>query len=209
MKLHKLICLATTSFVIWPPAPLNAGCGVSCSNAYIAPAFIATQYAVPVGVPVAAPYAATYTYSPQPQPVNVTVNLDAHAIASEVVNALTAIPANQPTPAPDGPPLPPQQPPTSRLKQTPVPRAAEDPFAEPQTPQPVADALQRCVVCHSAQGKQKAFARFDPLNPNLPCEIKLKACNDIVTERMPPPNDPLGGKLTPDEAGKLITKFSK
>jgi hypothetical protein len=202
MKLHKPICLATSFLVLHPPV-VNAGCGVACSNAYVAPAFIATQYAVPVGVPVANPYAATYSYTPQ-QPVNVTVNLNPDEIAQRVVSVLMqqANPQQQPTPAAADNGQPPAPPTQSALKRTPVPPQQADPFAEPPpAPVPSGAVAANCVKCHSPGGAGVAKINLTQLSA-LTCEQRLACARAILSTKMPK-----NRKLNPDEAGKTLEEI--
>lgn len=183
-----------------------------------------------VAVPVVA--AEPYIYSYQaPQPVNVTVNVNADEIADKIVAKLTAVPpvsAEPPPPhkttveemqkrydtyGPGGPKSLDAAPP-------PIPNGTpiwgkdgvrqefnydkNGPTGTPVPPPPVSvTAMQSCTRCHSPGNSAKALAKYDFSDlSKLPCEAKLAAIRAVVTESMPPKE-----KLTADQAGKVIEEL--
>lgn len=99
--MNKLICLATSFLMLLAPS-LEAHCRVQCVQQQ--EVFVATPYAVGVGIPVAASYPVQYAF--QPLTVNVTANVNSDEIADKIVQRLTGPAPQQQQPVPNPPPVP-------------------------------------------------------------------------------------------------------
>lgn len=146
--------------------------------------------AVSVGVPVAevTPYYYSYSaYSAYSQPAPA---VDVDALATKLAEKLTASGGtgggNGPQPQPSPAPTP-----------QPGPLSSPDPInkLEPQSL-----VAQKCAQCHSGLSPKANLALDNPAR--LDCPTRLKAIRAVLSEKMP-----LGGKLTPDEAGKVLSEL--
>jgi hypothetical protein len=218
--------------LIWPPASAEArNCRVNVCQQEI---FVATPFAVAVGVPIANYSAVGYSYCPTPAAPNVTVNIQANdlanAVADQVVNKLNAAmqqntPPDQPLPpvpgpaaAPDqqpqgGPPPAPTPAPESYPQKTRGPQPTKAPAApEYGGPTPAAAPQQSVASSVFASKCSRCHNTADQskgkpalIEASLTCEQRLAAIGAAVAGKMPRGNGP----LDPDTLGRFITEMSK
>ncbi len=196
MRIHKLICVATSFLVLCPPVA-RAGCGVQCG--FQQTAFVATPYAVVTGIPVAQYAATTYSYTPQQAPqVTVNVQLDRATIAAAFKDALGPDAPIGPGPGPlnaSPSPGPVANPQTSSVMKPPPPKQQADVFA--------GAVAENCVKCHGQGGKQAALAKINLENVSaLTCEQRLAAARAVLSTKMPQ-----GKKLDPEAAGHVLEEL--